>query len=134
VSAACKCPAVAGIVFTQTAQPGEITHHHGQSIALLLRRAPAALPAAIYVPPPEILILIRPRQNRRWRAFGANRRRGRERTFDEAEAGAHRAPPTSAGLPLNFAPFRSHRNLVVGVRSYALENYYPRRIGFDTVV
>jgi len=83
--------------------------NHGQSIAFAARRA--SVPATIYVPQRNS-----PDQNSAMRAFGA-RLIESGRDFDEAKHAAQRA---AAAEGLHFVP-SFHRDLVVGVASYALE-------------
>jgi threonine dehydratase len=95
-------PGVAGIV---SATRG----NHGQSISFAAARA--GLPAIIYVPRGNS-----PDQNSAMRAFGATVvEAGKD--FDEAKHAAHRA---AADGGLHFVP-SFHRDLVIGVASYALE-------------
>jgi threonine dehydratase len=83
--------------------------NHGQSIAFAAARA--GLPATIYVP-----LGNSPDQNSSIAAFGAEVVEfGRD--FDEAK---HEAFRVAAAEGLHFVP-SFHRNLVVGVASYALE-------------
>jgi threonine dehydratase len=83
--------------------------NHGQSIAFAAHRA--GIPATIYVPQRNS-----PDQNSAMRAFGA-RLVETGRDFDEAKHAAQRA---AAAEGLHFVP-SFHRDLVVGVASYALE-------------
>ena len=83
--------------------------NHGQSIAFAANRA--GVPATIYVPQRNS-----PDQNSAMRAFGA-RLIETGRDFDEAKHAAQRA---AAAEDLHFVP-SFHRDLVVGVASYALE-------------
>ena len=83
--------------------------NHGQSIAFAANRA--GIPATIYVPQGNS-----PDQNSAMRAFGA-RLIETGRDFDEAKHAAQRAAVTEG---LHFVP-SFHRDLVVGVASYALE-------------
>ncbi len=95
-------PGVAGIV---SATRG----NHGQSISFAAARAKIA--ATIYVP-----VGNSPDQNSAMRAFGATVIEvGRD--FDEAK---HEAKRAAAQRGLHFVP-SFHRDLVVGVASYALE-------------
>jgi threonine dehydratase len=83
--------------------------NHGQSIAYAANRA--GIPATIYVPHGNS-----PDQNSAMRAFGA-RLVETGVDFDEAKHAAQRA---AAAEGLHFVP-SFHRDLVVGVASYALE-------------
>ncbi|HEX9473472.1 MAG TPA: threonine dehydratase [Steroidobacteraceae bacterium] len=83
--------------------------NHGQSIAFAAHRT--GVPATIYVPQRNS-----PDQNSAMRAFGA-RLIETGRDFDEAKHAAQRA---AAAEGLHFVP-SFHRDLVVGVASYALE-------------
>jgi threonine dehydratase len=95
-------PAVAGIV---SATRG----NHGQSISFAAARA--GIPATVYVP-----LGNSSDQNSAMRAFGATLIEvGRD--FDEAK---HEAKRAAAERNLHFVP-SFHRDLVVGVASYALE-------------
>ncbi len=95
-------PRVAGIV---SATRG----NHGQSISFAAARA--GIPATLYVPHGNS-----PDQNSAMRAFGATVVEAGE-DFDEAKHAAQRA---AAEGGLHFVP-SFHRDLVVGVASYALE-------------
>jgi threonine dehydratase len=95
-------PHVAGIV---SATRG----NHGQSISFAAARA--GVPATLYVPHGNS-----PDQNSAMRAFGATVVEAGE-DFDEAKHAAQRA---AAEGGLHFVP-SFHRDLVVGVASYALE-------------
>ncbi len=95
-------PGVAGIV---SATRG----NHGQSLSFAAARA--GIPATLYVPHGNS-----PDQNSAMRAFGATLiEAGKD--FDEAKHAANRA---AAEGGLHFVP-SFHRDLVVGVASYALE-------------
>jgi threonine dehydratase len=95
-------PGIAGIV---SATRG----NHGQSISFAA--ASAKIPATIYVP-----LENSPDQNSAMRGFGATVIEvGRD--FDEAK---HEAKRAAAGHNLHFVP-SFHRDLVIGVASYALE-------------
>lgn len=83
--------------------------NHGQSIAFAANRL--GIPATIYVPHGNS-----PDQNSAMRGFGA-RLVETGRDFDEAKQAAQRA---AAAEGLHFVP-SFHRDLVVGVASYALE-------------
>jgi threonine dehydratase len=83
--------------------------NHGQSIAYAANRL--GLPATIYVPHGNS-----PDQNAAMRGFGA-RLVETGRDYDEAKHAAQRA---AAAEGLHFVP-SFHRDLVVGVASYALE-------------
>lgn len=100
------------LLHAQPGLPGVVTAtrgNHGQSIAFAAARA--GIPATIYVPQGNS-----PDQNSAMRAFGATvLEHGRD--FDEAKHAAHRS---AAERGLHFvASF--HRDLVLGVASYALE-------------
>lgn len=97
-----RIPGVAGIV---SATRG----NHGQSIAFSAARA--GIPATIYVPKGNS-----PDQNSAMRAFGATViEAGRD--FDEAK---HEAQRAATQRDLHCVP-SFHRDLVIGVASYALE-------------
>ena len=89
--------------------------NHGQSIAFAAARA--GIPATIYVPTNNS-----PDQNSAIAAFGA-RVMEFGRDFDEAK---HEAFRVAAAEGLHFVP-SFHKDLVVGVATYALELFRSRR-------